>query len=499
MAVVGLSLTMLVYRYYTHEWDMRFFFNADTLYLPTLFRDVIADPGAWKRWYLTPAPYFFPDMPLYLIAYGINSDPYHTQSIYFCIQLALCTVLLFLTFSSFYSRVNAILISATTVSIYAFFLSAGVSSLLYALTNAFHYGAFMGLIAGYVLTLKIMYTNNSKIYTNFFMLLALISLITVSDRIFLIQFTIPLILAISYLWYKNRLQSGKAVSICTACLAGTAAGFALERLLIHHKTAHPVHLGIGVLDGNALTFANILKNFTMTAPGAMVIIIIFYIICLLIMAFPDRLRNAGPIRVTAPHLLLAVLTSTSAAASIAVALLATNLSVTDRYMIPMLTAPVLLFPAILTVVEPKIRAKTATLLAAAALLATVPAIMLRIPFGAEIQPAWYPEIAQCVDRLATETGLRNGLAQYWHSKPILVFSRENVKVAQYVDALEPMLWINDSGRYAQAYDFAIVEPGPTAIDEAYLRSIAGEPSMVLPCADARILVYGEGGLKIPPS
>ncbi len=52
----------------------KYVFNADFLYLPALFRDVILGNGELKNWYLTPTPYFFPDFGIYAIASLISKD-----------------------------------------------------------------------------------------------------------------------------------------------------------------------------------------------------------------------------------------------------------------------------------------------------------------------------------------------------------------------------------------------------------------------------------------
>ncbi|HZH25739.1 MAG TPA: hypothetical protein VEY95_01020 [Azospirillaceae bacterium] len=497
--VVGLGLLVLVYRYYAQEFVMYFFFNADALYLPELFRDVVFGSSAWKDWHLTPAPYFFPDMPLYLISYISNSDPYHAVPIFFCFQILVTAILLFLVFASFYRLVNAALITGATISLYLFFLATGVPPLSYALVSGFHYGAFIGWIAGYLLMLRLLHAAGLRHFLCWVLLAVLVALTTLSDRLFVVQFTAPSIAAAVYLWIRRALPLHRAVSIGMACIVGTGIGFVLARFVIHNKTAYNVKLGVEALGGNAVALAGILRDFAVAVPAAAAMAIVFYAVCLAVLGFQRRLQAAGSVRIGAPLLLLVALASASAAASVAVLLLMTNLPVTDRYMIPMLTAPILLLPVLSTMLDLGGRAKTATVIAAAALLSTVPLLASRIPYGAEIRSAWYPEIVQCVDRLAAETGLRNGLAQYWHAKPILVFSREGVVVSQYVGALEPMPWISNSRRYAQAYDFAIVEPGPAAIDRGHLLSVAGEPSNVVPCGNAQILVYGKDGLKMPPA
>ena len=50
-----------------------FFFNSDTLYLPSVYKDLFIDGYGIKGWELNPSPNFFPDMSVYfLLSYFIG-------------------------------------------------------------------------------------------------------------------------------------------------------------------------------------------------------------------------------------------------------------------------------------------------------------------------------------------------------------------------------------------------------------------------------------------
>jgi hypothetical protein len=63
--------------------------HVDALYLPTLFDDLLHQGGALSDWYLTPAPYFFPDFPLYLAAWWLEPDAYRQIAAFAALQCAL--------------------------------------------------------------------------------------------------------------------------------------------------------------------------------------------------------------------------------------------------------------------------------------------------------------------------------------------------------------------------------------------------------------------------
>ena len=58
--------------------------HSDALYLPVLFDDLLRHGGRFADWFLTPAPYFFPDMPMYWLAW-LASDSVFGQTTAFAL------------------------------------------------------------------------------------------------------------------------------------------------------------------------------------------------------------------------------------------------------------------------------------------------------------------------------------------------------------------------------------------------------------------------------
>ena len=76
-------------------------FSADHLYIPLLFKDIFEDGGSFLDWTTPPAPYFFPDMLLFLFAFLFASEIYIQLFIFQSIQL--------LTFGFFVWRIFTLL------------------------------------------------------------------------------------------------------------------------------------------------------------------------------------------------------------------------------------------------------------------------------------------------------------------------------------------------------------------------------------------------------
>jgi hypothetical protein len=88
-ALLGLALADLFFRSSAGELDTKNLFNADSLYLPALYRDLFEEGGRWTSWKLTPAPYFFPDMGLYFLLDFLSGPFLHAMLAYAVVQVAL--------------------------------------------------------------------------------------------------------------------------------------------------------------------------------------------------------------------------------------------------------------------------------------------------------------------------------------------------------------------------------------------------------------------------
>ncbi|NPC87214.1 hypothetical protein HPC49_54685, partial [Pyxidicoccus fallax] len=88
-ALLGLALVNLFFRFSDGTLEPETFFNADALYLPALYRDIVGLGGSWSGWRLTPAPYFFPDMPLYFASEALSGSLTRGVLVFAAAQLVL--------------------------------------------------------------------------------------------------------------------------------------------------------------------------------------------------------------------------------------------------------------------------------------------------------------------------------------------------------------------------------------------------------------------------
>ena len=167
--------------------------DSDLLYLPTLFSDLISKGGSISDWFLTPAPYFFPDYPVYLIAYIVGSDTYSRIAMFSIAQTVLTFCAIWLLVRQV-SKSDAF-IQAVTITIGLIWLALNAGEpfvILFA--SASHYGSF---IAAIILAALWIQYETSQEQPRKGVLLSIICtlafLATLSDNFFIVQVIAPFV------------------------------------------------------------------------------------------------------------------------------------------------------------------------------------------------------------------------------------------------------------------------------------------------------------------
>jgi hypothetical protein len=179
-----------------------YFFNGDTLFIPSLYKDIFYDDGSFWNWFLPPVFYFFPDMILYLIASLFHDDHYSIIATFGILQISSTIIISYYIFRNFLNS-NLSLIFCSFLSIVIIPLvvqEIGVFKL--AALSVFHYGATLSALlclSLFFYFLEFFYKKNTKIkkhkkilFLCFFSVLIGISMS--SDKLFILIFILPIFL-----------------------------------------------------------------------------------------------------------------------------------------------------------------------------------------------------------------------------------------------------------------------------------------------------------------
>ncbi|WP_334190313.1 hypothetical protein [Noviherbaspirillum sp.] len=475
---------------------MDLFFNADALYLPTLYGDVIEGQGRLNQWVLTPAPYFVPDWPIYFAMHGALSTPYHAIAGFFAVQIALTFALVVFVYRKFLDSQGAWPLAAASVLLLSWLATIHVQPYNFLLSNAFHYGAFLLLLFSIVLLNAGLESDEGTAKKYAVALLLLVAASSLSDKLFIAQFSLPALFCLPFL-YRHRVRA-RLVLFGASVSAGTLLGVALYRFVVPNRVSGSPGGFFENPMQNVGELWRIVKAFYAASPFVAAILVLFYIgmIWLVILgrrrkqavdAIPAKLRFLVLFNLIAPAFVLAV------------AICRTQ-PISDRYLLPVFFLPIILGPLILYLFLRTSAAKNMAAVAAAIGAIVFLAQLVNFTFKdfSGIRQAYYPAEVECIDAALAKHGLKHGVANYWDAKKVRVLSKTKPTVAQMSVDLTPFEWITSKDFYRPSYEFALVtfDQRSGGVDEKRLLEINGQPEDFAQCGATKVFMYPQKKLRI---
>jgi hypothetical protein len=471
--------------------------TADAMYLPTLADDVLRQHGHLSDWFLTPAPYFFPDFPMYLVAYWLGSDAYAQIIIFSVIQYAL----LFQALHGLAQRLEVdapLPWAAFGVSLLGWLTLSAQEPFVLSLANAYHFGSFLSAIWCVTAWLRFEQTGARSAL---WIACALACLTSLSDSLFILHAMLPLALAGSA---RVLLESGylasyrRRLALPWAPMAAAMLGYASYKRIVTHPTRYQAAMDFKHIGANLHDLGIIAASLWAALPPVVLGLLVFLAFSLAcVWRLATQRDPFGLPRALAWLLVFWVL---SLCGEVAVSLLVHNMAVTARYFIAALCWPVLLAPLVLAHLL-RNHALRANLAVAGTLACTAAIAVATVQHwhAHPLQTAYYTDDMACLDRAIAAHGLHHGIAQYWDAKPLQGLSRQHIQLAQHDFEMNEFQWITSTRYFRPAYDFAIVGPvgpPPHYIAADKVEAINGKPQAQVGCGPYTVLIYGRDSLKV---
>lgn len=492
-----LVLCIVVVAYHDDRGIHAVLFDSDALYMPAVFADLLAGQGKLADWYLTPAPYFFPDYLLYLPASLLGATVYEQVLMFALLQIAALTALVFVIGGAVVKEQRAMLAATVSIALTGLALTSA-KPYVELLSSGFHYGAFLSSLILVALWLRL---RRDDAAASNFAPLAGICLVTfasaLSDNLFLVQAVAPFLLTL--LVYPAgpsrplRARLRPALLILGAGLAGSLS----YRLVIARPTRYPAKFGLEKLAVNLQDLAAGWWEAIVHAP-ALGVVLVVYCVCVLA-SIRACLRKESVAKAVQPLVWITLFSVLSLLVTSVTIVLMARLEVVPRYQIPGFTWPVLV--SALWLAHMAQRRFYVIALALGAVQLGMLGMGLAAPgkkTGNERGQYYPPEIA-CIDRALAGTPLRHGIAQYWDAKLIQSFSRQHITLAQHTGDLGEHRWITSDKFFRPGYDFAIISENASTeykIDRQKLLAINGPPSQEVACGNRSLLLYPPGTLQV---
>jgi len=99
----------------------------------------------------------------------------------------------------------------------------------------------------------------------------------------------------------------------------------------------------------------------------------------------------------------------------------------------------------------------------------------------------YPEAIQCIDQLAKQFSLQEGLAEYWNVRPIRMLTKQHIKMSQLAKDLTFLNFTDNKVFFYENYQFIIVNQLP----KNKLVTMIGMPKHIVYCGNHEIWLYKE--------
>jgi hypothetical protein len=142
--------------------------------------------------------------------------------------------------------------------------------------------------------------------------------------------------------------------------------------------------------------------------------------------------------------------------------------------------------------------KSRHLLRSVLVISTLCALIFGVRNWREVSDGYYPALIDCLDKMSESDDQfpRYGHADYWNTKPIRIFSRNNLKVAQLNANGHDGHWIS-SDTWSDEVRLATQSGKPafiitTRLDDSFLKHRFGIPTKEVICAGEQVHIYNPG-------
>lgn len=474
-------------------------FNADALYLPSLERDVSAG-GAVSRWFLTPAPYFFPDMLLFWPVGLLTSSAVQAQHAYAVVQVVLFAALVAGVGGLVGGRRAGVFSFALVAALLAPVVAAGADVFAYVGVSGYHAGALLASIGGLALLgLCPLAADTSGQGRRGAALLASLSVLTaastLSDPIFLIQFSGPAIAGLLLLTLTGAVRWTWLGYTAAAIVLGHLVGTRLYPRVVTFdvRTAYDVSFGLDQVDANSSYLRQLIGEVYAISPWAVVLLVLGLSSAVLALLTIALWWRRLPVRAAWLAALWCLWTVTSSAALLASFLTLESRPPAARYLVGLaltstgtlaIVLAVLLCVAVRSATVPVLVVSGTMLVSGAAVLTTSPTVAS--PFSVEALEAK----VTCIERAVAGAPAPHGLAWYWHSKQVYALSDSGIVTASAGQDLAPAFLVASSDWFEPPFGFVLTRQDAAPEVQALTAQGATVRTRV-DCADAAVLVLAE--------
>jgi hypothetical protein len=487
------------------------FINADLVHLPVMFADIAGNWRNFGGWNLPEAPYYFPDMVLFFAINFLVKNKFFSIEIYGIIQL----LLLFLTITWLYFELGG-----QNKKIYNFNFLLGISILsithlfilnpyqvlsnvyVYFLVSYVHFGTYVFSLIFLFLCLRYLQQGNLYILT---VNLCLITIVVLSDLLLCTYFIIPFLIVSVLSLRLNIFQQSRIKILAISIGISSVSAYLFSKLLDSLSADTAIELNLEKIFTSITQFARDIGQLGTAEQqfafcfSLLPLIYIFLVTFLSLpnLAFSATHRSQEQQQQIVRWLFTKVFVLISILVTVvAVFALGKYIDLNSiRYFLPLFYSPGIFLLLSLGLAIEQVEQQYVKIIELA--LATLLGITLVIlTSSVKFQPITQlfpaPEYASCFSKFTPTAGL----AGYWESKPLILYSRRQLQIATITPNGEPYQWNNNQYWYIDNWH----NPGSLpnfqfilmrSLDKNAIEQTYGKPNRVSACADSEIWWYDD--------
>ncbi len=442
------------------------FMNSDTLYMPTIYRDLFVESNGLRGWNFNSAPNFFPEMIVYIIVRFFSGDFLTANVAYGVVQVWMMMALVNLIFKQLVPEKHILISTISNLLFSICFLMVHFTRVIdipfYLTTTAYHTGAFVLQLAAMLLILKL-WSSYEKKYAQLLFVISLLGVI--SDKLFIFYFSLPaLIFALIYFLKKEKKLAYKFAFLNLAPVVLGVVIFKLIKSSRYIRFTSP-HKSIGLqssLDSLVMMKRQFIDYMVaMDMRTTFILLALFSFALIILILVKDRKKPFLNPLLKAYFLFLVcnagLVTIVPIAAGNYIGYDTLRYNVTVLYYL-LFALPLVLY--ILIGAKLKGRKVISYLLPIGSLYLAVLAVTNIDKEGLNGYLNYYPDNVRKMDEVARKEGLSMGVGGYWSSHYISMLSRENIKVFAAFPNLNPHFHGVNTSLYFRddaLFDFVILD------------------------------------------
>ncbi|MCX7744026.1 MAG: hypothetical protein N2167_05615 [Flavobacteriales bacterium] len=448
-------------------------FNADYIYLPCLYKSLFEDGDSIQSWYLTPAPYFFPDFIIYIF-FKLLIGNFKLALI--ASNAFLFTAITFLTYRLIAITKNKLFTRAAWITGIAWVVVILINNLcgdyfpfhfLFSISN--HTGNVFNTLLVTLLFINILKGHLSKGYNLLLFILIVIAII--SDNLFILTTIIPITTIVFFRLLIYRFNKNDIIHFLTWGLAITTGLILSNNLRFFAYKTNKMKIKWENAEQSFNYFIQSVDFFTTHFWPLITLLMIAFIFTWFIM-LTKLLRN-GIKNVELENWILAGSMAGMIFSMVATVAGGLHLGIdTVRYYIVPVYLFVFLALSYLISLLPFSQTNFYLVFVIVFLYGTYRFTKNGINSPIAVHRYTPPDIARILSK-TEELNLKNGVTGYWYAKPIYMFSNgKHIMAATYEKWFYPYLHIcSEKWVYNKEFTFAVTTSS-CPIDRNLLQSIA---------------------------